>query len=240
MSLINEALKKARLEASRRAGERQGLPLPEPGLFAARGDLRPAIVIGVAALVVVLGAGIFFAGRRSAATASGPAPETLPAAAPEAAAAPAAAAAGEPAAAVPEPARAAVNGPPAADGGGAEVTPAATGAVAPPPAAPSRRPAAAAPAPEVRIALRDRSDPGAGERPLPKAVPKAGGDRIDLPGGGRLELAGIVWSESNPSALINGRIVGVGERVEGYTVVAISPRQVELRAGTDSLFLQLD
>ena len=52
---------------------------------------------------------------------------------------------------------------------------------------------------------------------------------LELPGAIRVELGGIAWSEERPFALINGRVVGRGDRVESLTVVAIEPRHVELR-----------
>ncbi|HEY1435031.1 MAG TPA: hypothetical protein VGG65_06625, partial [Thermoanaerobaculia bacterium] len=51
---------------------------------------------------------------------------------------------------------------------------------------------------------------------------------LALPGGGRLELGGIVWSETEPRALLNDRIVGTGAYVEGYTVVKIEEDRVVL------------
>ncbi|HEV2062923.1 MAG TPA: hypothetical protein VGS00_00045, partial [Thermoanaerobaculia bacterium] len=51
---------------------------------------------------------------------------------------------------------------------------------------------------------------------------------ISLPGGAKIELGGIVYSESNATALVNGRIVGAGAYVEGFTVVKIEQARLEL------------
>jgi hypothetical protein len=51
--------------------------------------------------------------------------------------------------------------------------------------------------------------------------------RAQLPGGGEIALGGIAFS-TNPVALLNGKVVGVGEVVDGMTVVAIVPGRVEL------------
>jgi hypothetical protein len=45
---------------------------------------------------------------------------------------------------------------------------------------------------------------------------------------GKLELEGIVYSETHPTALINGHVVAPGGYVEGYTVVSIERDRVEL------------
>jgi hypothetical protein len=50
------------------------------------------------------------------------------------------------------------------------------------------------------------------------------------PNGARVELGGIVYSETNASALLNGRILPVGAVVEGMTISAIQEDRVELSA----------
>lgn len=52
---------------------------------------------------------------------------------------------------------------------------------------------------------------------------------VALPSGGRLSLDGIVYSEENPAAVINGRVVRTGSFVEGFEVVRIRADRVELR-----------
>lgn len=48
------------------------------------------------------------------------------------------------------------------------------------------------------------------------------------PNGSRVELGGIVYSETNASALLNGRILPVGAVVEGLTISSIEENRVEL------------
>lgn len=63
---------------------------------------------------------------------------------------------------------------------------------------------------------------------------------IKLPGGARIELGGIVYSESNATALVNGKIVGTGAYVEGFTLVRIEQSRVELSNGAGlTIFLVL-
>ena len=57
--------------------------------------------------------------------------------------------------------------------------------------------------------------------------------------GGKIELGGIVYSETNPVAVLNGRIVGVGAVVEGFTVVGIEENHVELKNDGRTILLSL-
>ncbi|MGB5816494.1 MAG: hypothetical protein WBH75_15920 [Thermoanaerobaculia bacterium] len=63
--------------------------------------------------------------------------------------------------------------------------------------------------------------------------------RAELADGVTLELGGIAWSGFDPIALINGKAVGQGERVNGYLVVQIDPQQVEMRGEVGSIFIRL-
>jgi hypothetical protein len=51
---------------------------------------------------------------------------------------------------------------------------------------------------------------------------------VSLAGGARIELGGIVWSETEPRALLNDRVVAVGSYVEGFTVSKIDADRVAL------------
>jgi hypothetical protein len=62
---------------------------------------------------------------------------------------------------------------------------------------------------------------------------------VELGGGRRIELGGIAWSETGPFALINGRVMGPGESVEGWVLERIEPRRVELRGPEGTLYLTL-
>jgi hypothetical protein len=61
----------------------------------------------------------------------------------------------------------------------------------------------------------------------------------DVPGVGRLQLAGIAWSEDRPFALINGKVVGRGDSVDGLRVVEIQPKEVLLDLHGDQILLRL-
>jgi len=60
-----------------------------------------------------------------------------------------------------------------------------------------------------------------------------------LASGRSVDLGGIAWSEAGPYALLNGRVVGVGESVQGYRVSEIDPRQVILERDKDRVILRL-
>ena len=80
-------------------------------------------------------------------------------------------------------------------------------------------PAAAAPQPP-------QSAPHA---PRPAAAgPRTYPGSVTLPGGEKIELGGIAWSEEEPRALLNDRIVGVGGYVDGYSVSKIETDRVVL------------
>ena len=62
---------------------------------------------------------------------------------------------------------------------------------------------------------------------------------ISLPGGAKIDLGGIVYSDSNATALVNGRPLGVGAYVEGFTIVRIEPGRLELEGDGLTIFLAL-
>jgi hypothetical protein len=62
---------------------------------------------------------------------------------------------------------------------------------------------------------------------------------MPLPGGGKITLDGIAYSETSPIAVVNGKIVAPGGYVEGFTVVKILPDRVELEAEGSRAFLTL-
>jgi len=106
-----------------------------------------------------------------------------------------------------------------------------------PASAPRLRPTRAAPPP----ASADAS-PTAAPAPAPKpSGPIADGrtysGSINLPGGGKIELGGIVWSETEPRALLNDRVVGADSYVEGYRVVKIEEDRVALEKDGVTLYI---
>jgi hypothetical protein len=75
--------------------------------------------------------------------------------------------------------------------------------------------------------------PPAAPAPAPRPPRAGGGGRTypsvaSLPNGVRIELGGIVWSETEPRALLNDRVLGVGSYVEGWSVQTIEEDRVVL------------
>lgn len=205
MSLIDEALKRARDEAALREQEGRRTPLPQRqggGPPSAGGGRALAIGLAAGALVCLLAYAAFrFAGAR---------PENDRPHAPAAANRPAP---------LPE-----VIVPP----------PGSTPAEAP--RSPARLPR------EERTRLKSGTEPAPtpGVRTVPASpAGEAKGQRlrngetfsrtVELPSGSRIELEGIVYSDTRPVALINGKVVAPGDVVEGFTVVKITPDRVELQ-----------
>ena len=54
-----------------------------------------------------------------------------------------------------------------------------------------------------------------------------------------LSLSGIAWEANRPQAVINGRIVGVGDEVAGSRVVEINQDSVVLSDGSNRFVLKL-
>jgi hypothetical protein len=126
----------------------------------------------------------------------------------------------------------------------------------PPAAAVEPAPAAVEPAPEPPVAARQApattatvTDPDSGvllvlpDRPEPKVAATGSAEsfvqQVPLPGGGAIELGGIAWSESGPFALINGRVVGPGAVIDGYTLERIRPGHVVLSGDGRRVHLSL-
>jgi hypothetical protein len=100
------------------------------------------------------------------------------------------------------------------------------------PKRPSPKPPADAP--------RGRTAPEAEPRPAPLAMDtKTYVGEVTAPDGAKIELGGIVYSETNPVALINGKVLGPGAMVEEFTIVSIQPDRVELRGRGITMFLAL-
>jgi len=82
----------------------------------------------------------------------------------------------------------------------------------------------------------------------PQALPRPASRAVDggtyigaviAPDGARVELGGIVYSETNASALLNGRILPVGAVVEGMTITSIEENRVELSADGMTIHIAL-
>ncbi len=92
--------------------------------------------------------------------------------------------------------------------------------------------------PRVSEDERARPAPPPAAEPKPASRTRTYGAAANLPTG-KLELEGIVFSETNPTALINGRVVAPGGYVDGYTVVKIGPDRVELTDDKTTIVLTL-
>ena len=223
MSLIDEALKRAELEAARRDGLKGGA-YPWVPEHTPRRRRRWAVVAAVLIAAGIVAGGVIWVSRR-------PAP-------------------------VQGPESKVQSSPPSQE--------LQTVVVAPPPRGqPDRVPAAdqdttsakasgeakrPAPKPQAEAA-RARTAPDAEPRPAAAPAdgkaPRAAADaktyvgEVTAPDGAKIELGGIVYSESNPVALINGKVLGPGAMVEEFTIVSIQPDRVELRGRGITMFLAL-
>lgn len=89
------------------------------------------------------------------------------------------------------------------------------------------------------------AETGETEVPVPAGPPRPVSDgrsyarSVELPGGARIELGGIVWSEDQPRALLNDRIVGVDAYIEGFTVAGIEEERVTLVRDGVTIYLTL-
>lgn len=217
MSLINEALRKARREAAANGDDQQVMG-PPAGLR--RGPRIPFEIVALLAVVVLAGAAggaatwwILRDDSRPARAASpdSPSPE-VPAVVAE-----------------PEPAAAAVAGPVA--------TPT-------PSPLPVEAATAADAAPLTPTEAADTPAPTPTRTPAPSGPLAIGpaGERIYLVeadlDGTHLSLGYLVFRPVDPFAEINGREVRVGAEVEGYRVTAIEREAVTLRRGEAVIVLQ--
>jgi hypothetical protein len=206
VSLIDDALKRAQAagEGERgKPGDRPWTPTPMPdaGLARQRVLLRWLMVVAAACVVLAIAVIVVgYAGRQP--------PQLLSAGGrTEARAIPAPVATATPALAE------TVVAPPVA--ALARIRP----TRAPRPAQDADTPAAVAPA-----------TPGAASRSAHAIVDgKNYVGSVTLPGGATVELGGIVWSETEPRALLNDRIVATGAYVEGFSVVKIEEGRVLLQ-----------
>jgi hypothetical protein len=248
VSLVSEALKKAEREAAAREQREKGLPAPlatplqpyrarrqsgGPNRLGAPYLLPILALLGTAAVLVIAVQlarpreerkdSIEGATEVASASVSASVPDLTSAAGPRPASAP------TPAAEPSSPA-----GPSASEATSApqRTLPLPKTTSQPPPAAPSAsesqpsRAAAAVSAPVAPAAPAGRRT----------------GDflrSVEFPDGTKLELGGIVYSEAAPFAYLNGRLVGVGEFVEGFRIDRIEREQVLLSGDAGSIRIRL-
>jgi hypothetical protein len=237
MSLVTEALRKARQEAAEREGRQRGIPrglvVPPRRWRTARG---PALALLVAAAAAAGAAGTWWLlGRRTpSALPSVPAPTVVPAAVLQALA-------GQPGATQP------TEGPPptvpagtkpiaptdvGASRGGAAVTPQHIAAV-PAPVSESR-PAVAS---GHTTAADEDTTPGGHQEPSDVARERRFVVDANL-GYAKLHLDYIVYRPGSPFAGINGQQVVIGTMIEGFQVEEIGPELVRLRDGRGTVVLR--
>ena len=239
MSLISDALKKARQEAARQDSLRQGLPYAVGSVEAPRSRSSAPLLAGLAVgLLLAAGlAGLFYLTRpepeaRIAETAppvevrEEPAPPSAPPVAPQIA---------EPA--VPETAPPAPVPAPIPEVRTPEPAPPLPVQPAPQPQPQPETP----PAPAIVIAP---SAPPVQEAAPPAPAPAPQESRsyvgeVPVPGGGVLRLNGIAFSTESPVAVLDGKVVGPGEVVQGFTVVEIRQNQVKLEGHGETVFVSL-
>lgn len=232
MSLISDALKKARQEAARQDSLRQGLPYAVGPVETPRSRSYAPLLAGLAVgLLLAAGlAGLFYLMRpepevRIAETApptevrEEPAPPSAPPVAPQIA---------EPA--VPETALPAPLPAPILEVRTPEPVPQPQPQPETPPAPPI---VIAPPAPPVQP-VQEAAPPA----PAPQESRSYVGE-VPVPGGGVLRLNGIAFSTESPVAVLDGKVVGRGEVVQGFTVVEIRQNQVKLEGHGETVFVSL-
>lgn len=239
MSLINEALKRARDEAVRREASNRGIPLAPMVPTGEHNRWFPITVLVLAvALVVSLVVVVNLSSKLTGGT-----PATLTEDLPRS----------EPAvhaymdSTMPHAAEAPGNSPPpttpesvpAGDDSGASAT-----AALPSPALPPPNPKASATS-EPKILDAPPQAPVPPKQANSPAKQATGPEarvfvlQAKLESGQSVDLGGIAWSEAGPYALLNGRVVGVGDSVHGYRVSKIDPGQVTLERDNDRVILRL-
>ncbi len=210
MSLIDEALKRAQEAARKEGAASEKRPwTPAPLPDAGLARRRRAVRALLWSVSIAAALGVAVVGLRAVWNAAGPAPR------------PAAAAAPAPTVPAPEPTLAETI----------VTTPMA------PPAAVARAPRPTRSAAPEGVSFAETT-PEATEAP-----PPAGGRNyvgsVQLPDGARIELGGIVWSEEEPRALLNDRIVATGAYVEGFTVSKIEEGRVVLEKDGTTISISL-
>jgi hypothetical protein len=255
MSLISDALKKARQEAARQDSLRQGVPYAI-GVADAPERRAPwiSLLAGLGAgclLAVAVFALAFFAGWGPF---HKPTVETRTAAVSDTSTAPSAAAAPTIQTLAPAASQEAPAPPPAVAKPAPEI-PRQTDETrsAPQIEAPSPPPVPSKPAPETAPAASAPTPAPAA--PAPAAAPSqppaaasatgSGGlvdgqtyvDEVPVPGGGSVKLNGIVFSSDQPIAVLDGRVMGPGEVVQGFTVLAIESGRVKLQGHGATVYL---
>ena len=239
MSLIDEALKRAEIEAARRDGLRTGA---SPWVMESRPRRgRGWILGGVAVVVLAAAAGGFLWLSRGSASVEKPGPAARGASPDSKTGKPQSAIAMD---TVEVPTPPAVIKP--RDPGHAAIEKAVPKTEQLPPRPPPCQPPDAPGTARRRERSRRRRpsrDP-ARRRPESKAPRGLASGRtyvgeVSIPDGGKIALEGIVYSETNPVALINGKVLPPGAVVEEFTIASIQPDRVEFKGRGITIFVAL-
>jgi hypothetical protein len=97
----------------------------------------------------------------------------------------------------------------------------------------------------ARARIAPAREPGSASPPAESKASRALADgktyvgEVNVPDGGKIELGGIVYSESNPVALINDKVLPPGAIVEEFTIQSIQPDRVELKGHGVTIFVTL-
>lgn len=225
MSLIDEALRRAREEAARQDAAKRDAQYRQVPSYAPpqRSGISPALIGAIVALCIVAGIGIgVYLGRDrkaepEAVEASAPASPVLPSEEPSRPISVAEEVPEEPEMpAEPVPTSTPLPEPPVRQ----EVPVAEAEPLEPPPAPDP------APTPEV---VPETPAPAPEPAPAPAPEVRSYVREVPLPDGGTLRLNGIAFSATQPVALINDKVLAKGESYQGFIVADIQANMVELR-----------
>ncbi len=262
MSLINEALKRARVEAARRDAAEKGVPPSALPVYVPRRRrpwLAPLVGFATGLLAVGVAGGAFWLVRRptspenpsvAAVEARGPAMEVTAApatATPEATMVMADPRTTPPAAPIEETAAA-----PPPSGSGSPLRKRGVRGDSPPvatmpPPAPIEETAAAALPPSgsgssSRPATRAPEAQRRARGPAPGPSDELDGQtflrQVEPPGGKPVKVGFIVWSAA-PFASVNGQLLSPGQSVDGYTLLAVERDRVELEGGGGRFWIRV-
>ena len=218
MSLIDDALKRAQEEAARQeeAHRLARRPWIAPQPPRARSRAGGVAALALSFLLVAAGSAWFVARRRGSAPTKTPVPAVRaePATSPLSPAPPPSSAPPLENVEVPPPTaiRSAPQAPKTTPGAPARALPPVAAELAPAPVRPAR---AAPPLPDGKTFVRT----------------------VTVPGEDPIELDGIVFSETNPVAVIGGRLLGPGASVGGFEIVKIEENRVTLHGRGVTIFL---
>ena len=261
MSLINEALKRARQESRRREALAKGLPLapPPPRSVSHRSWLVAAVVAMALALLISL-VTIARLATEDHPTSTGAGTAVLD---PLEGLSRSAESAPNPSPAPPIEDSEATASVPDSPGSAAEIVapvassetllpgsanrpqdskqesnpPVETGTVAPSPS-----PTEVTPPPTEGVSLAPEPRGTRPESSLgdSSSQPRVFIETAMLANGEELALGGIAWSETGPYALLDERVVGLGESIHGYMVTRIAPQEVELEGSDGAILIRLE